>query len=116
MKIILKLATLLLIIFGIVSPVFAYPVNSSYTPSRPGSLWYSKDRPRYYSEYTYIKDNQCDAVSMIPYSGIVLYECPSGESFWSSVLAPSKTSPLFMYFKNRKHQDDDDAADSASYY
>jgi hypothetical protein len=48
---------------------------------------------------------------MIPYSGDVLYECSSGESFWSDVLVPTEKSPLFAYFKNRKQKDDDDAND-----
>lgn len=82
----------------------------------------AKDRPLYFREYKYIKSNSCNAVSMILYSGDVLYECASGESFWSDVLVPTEKSALFMYFKNRKHEDDTDdssaaaASSSYSYY
>jgi hypothetical protein len=96
MKFIIKLFFLFLIIVGISEPVFAMQA--------------AKNRPVYYKEYNYIKDNSCNAVAMIPYEGDVLYQCSSGETFWSDVLVPTEKSPLFMYFKNRKHQDDDDAA------
>lgn len=109
MKFIVSLFLLFLIVVGISEPAFAM---------RP-----AKDRPVYFKEYNYIKSNSCNAVSMIPYSGDVLYECASGESFWSDVLVPTEKSALFMYFKNRKHEDDKDddaaaaaAASSYSYY
>lgn len=102
MKFIIKLFFLFLIIVGISEPVFA--------------MQPAKNRPVYYKEYNYIKDNSCNAVAMIPYEGDVLYQCSSGESFWSDVLVATEKSPLFMYFKNRKHEDDDNdtAASSAS--
>ena len=94
MKFFLKIALIALILVGVSEPVFAsYP---------------AKEHPNYIKDYNYFKDNSCNAVAMIPYSGKVLYECASG-SFWSSVLVPTKKSPLFMYFKNRKHEDDEDA-------
>ncbi len=96
MKFLLKIVLLLLIIVGISEPEFA--------------IQSAKNRPVYYKEYNYIKDNSCNAVAMIPYEGDVLYECSSGESFWSDVLVPTEKSPLFMYFKNRKHEDDHDTA------
>jgi hypothetical protein len=104
MKSILSIVFAFLILIGVCEPCFA---SAKYPAQR---------RPIYYGEYNYIKDNNCKAVSMIPYSGDVLYECPNGDSFWSEVLVPTKDSPLFMYFKNRKHEDDadDSAAASAS--
>jgi hypothetical protein len=112
MKFIFKLITLFVIMFGVVSPTYA--ISYEPLPTLPNSVVTPTDRPRYYNEYKFVRDNKCDAVSVIPYSGIVLYECPSGQSFWSSVLVPSEKSPLFMYFKNRKHQNDDDASDAAA--
>jgi hypothetical protein len=99
MKTVIKFALILLIILGISEPVFAM------TPAM--------NRPKYYREYNFIRQNHCVAVSMIPYSGDVLYECPYQESFWSDVLVPSANSPLFMYFKNRQHEDDDTAEATA---
>ena len=52
---------------------------------------------------------------MVPYNGQVYYSCPSGEKFWSDVLAPTPDSPLSLYFKNRKRQDAEDAANE-NYY
>ncbi len=98
MKFIVSLFLLFLIVVGISEPAFA--------------MMDARDRPGYLKEYKYIKNNSCNAVSMIPYSGKVLYECASGESFWSEVLVPTEKSALFMYFKNRKHEDDE----SYSYY
>jgi hypothetical protein len=102
MKFFLKVVLIVLVLIGVAEPAFA----SSMRPA--------KDRPVYFKEYNYIKSNSCNAVSMIPYSGDVLYECYSGELFWSDVLVPTEKSPLFMYFKNRKHEDDDDAANTAA--
>jgi hypothetical protein len=102
MKFFLKVALVIFILIGITEPVFAATM-------RP-----AKSRPVYFSEYNHIVSNSCNAIAMIPYSGDVLYECSSGESFWSDVLVPTEKSPLFMYFKNRKHEDDDDAADTAA--
>lgn len=100
MKFLLKFALLILVLVGISGPAVA--------------MQPAKKRPVYYYEYNYIKSNSCNAVTMIPYTGDVLYECPSGESFWSDVLVPTKKSPLFMYFKNRKQQDEDEAANAAA--
>ena len=102
MKFFLKIALIALILVGVSEPVFA----SSMRPA--------KSRPVYFNEYNYISSNSCNAVAVIPYSGDVLYECFSGETFWSDVLVPTKKSPLFMYFKNRKHEDDEDAGFSAA--
>jgi len=100
MKFFLKIALLILILIGVSEPAFA-------------TMYPAKRRPAYHYEYNYFKSNSCNAVAMIPYSGDVLYECSSGESFWSDVLVPTEKSPLFMYFKNRKQKDDDDASDNA---
>jgi hypothetical protein len=82
-----------LIMLGCVTPSFA----SSSIGRSPNY------RPIYLQETLYIVKNKCKAVSMIPYSGDVYYECPNGEAFWSDVLVPTELSFLF---KNRKHEDD----------
>lgn len=66
--------------------------------------------PNYHRQIQYIQENSCDAIAMVPYDGSVFYTCPSGQKFWAEVLVPSEKSPLFMYFKNRKHQDDHDSS------
>lgn len=93
MKTVIKFVLILLIILGISEPSFAMTPATS--------------RPNYLQEFKLIRQNRCIAVSMIPYSGLVLYECPNKESFWSMVLVPSSNSPLFSYFKNRKKEGDE---------
>jgi hypothetical protein len=105
----LKLITLVFLIvlqfFGAVEPAFA----------RAPGVSNIDNRPIYKRQVEYIIENSCKAIGMVPYNGITYYSCPSGEKFWAEVLVPVPDSPLFMYFKNRKHQDDDDAAASIQY-
>jgi hypothetical protein len=91
--------------FGIAEPAFA------------GLPYGSKDvswHPNYLRQIQYIQDNSCNAVAMIPYNGEVFYTCSNGQRFWAEVLLPTESSPLFMYFKNRKKQNDEDSADDSS--
>lgn len=107
MKKLITIAFLLfLTVLGVAEPAFAGLPYGSHDSS-----WH----PNYRRQMEYIKENSCDAAAMIPYSGRVFYTCSNGQEFWAEVLVPTQSSPLFMYFKNRKKEDDEDAADSVSY-
>ena len=106
MKKLITIAFLLfLTVLGVAEPAFAgLPYGSK------DSSWH----PNYRRQIEYIQENSCDATAMVPYNGEVFYTCPNGQQFWAEVLVPTQSSPLFMYFKNRKKQNDEDAADDAS--
>lgn len=92
--------------FGIAQPAFA---------GVPYGMEIDSKRPGYKMQMNYIQDNSCDAIAMIPYTGMVYYSCKSGTNVWSEVLLPTENSPLFMYFKNRSkkdHEDSDDTTDA----
>jgi hypothetical protein len=100
-KLFLVAFVIVLQFFGIAEPAFA------------GLPYGTKDvswRPNYLRQIQYIQGNSCDAAVMIPYNGEVFYTCPNGQRFWAEVLLPTESSPLFMYFKNRKKQVADDVA------
>jgi hypothetical protein len=106
MKKLIVIAFLLVLqFFGTIEPVFAAPL--------PRGMLSSNDRPGYTAQTEYIMKNSCRAIAMVPYSGSVYYSCPNGQKFWSEVLVPTKESPLFMYFKNRKKVNDEDVDDAA---
>lgn len=104
MKKLITIAFLLfLTVLGVAEPAFAgLPYGAK------DSSWH----PNYLRQIQYIQDNSCDAAAMIPYNGEVFYTCSNGQQFWSEVLLPTESSPLFMYFKNRKKQDDEDSEDN----
>ena len=129
MKKLIVIAFLLVLqFFGTIEPVFAAFENSNsqsgilsqlYPQLRvsvaplPRGMLSSKDRPGYTAQTDYIVKNFCKAIAMVPYSGSVYYSCPNGQKFWSEILVPTEDSPLFMYFKNRKKVNDEDADDAA---
>ena len=84
---------ILLQLFGVVEPAFA---------AIPPGAQKINAHPNYKAQVEHIIQNSCNAIGMVPYNGQVYYSCPSGEKFWSDVLAPTPDSPLFLYFKNRK--------------
>jgi hypothetical protein len=104
-KLIVITFLLVLQFFGTIEPSFAAPL--------PRGILSSTDRPGYKAQTDYIIKNSCKAIAMVPYSGSVFYYCPNGQKFWSEVLVPTEDSPLFMYFKNRKKVNDEDADDAA---
>ena len=104
-KLILTSLLVILSFIGLAEPAFA---------SLPYNLRDPIYRPNYLHQIEYIEQNSCDAVALVPYSGIVYYTCKTGQSFWGEVLVPSESSPLFMYFKNRKKQDDEYTEDTAN--
>ena len=110
LKLMIKFITLsfliLLQLFGVVEPAFA---------AIPPGAQKINLRPNYKAQVEFIIQNSCNAIGMVPYNGQVYYSCPSGEKFWSDVLAPTPDSPLFLYVKNRKRQDAEDAANE-NYY
>lgn len=89
--------------FGVAEPAFA---------GLPYGFRDASWHPNYRRQMEYIKENSCDAAAMIPYSGRVFYTCSNGQQFWAEVLVPTESSPLFMYFKNRKKQDDENSDDT----
>lgn len=104
-KLFLVALVIVLQFFGIAEPAFAgLPYGAA------DANWH----PNYHRQIQYIQENSCDATAIVPYDGSVFYTCPSGQKFWSEVLVPSEKSPLFMYFKNRQNQDDEDARNAAS--
>ena len=104
-KLFIVVFVIVLQFFGAAEPAFAGLPYGSRDVS-----WH----PNYLRQIQYIQDNSCNAVAMIPYNGEVFYTCSNGQRFWAEVLLPTESSPLFMYFKNRKKQDDEDSADDAS--
>lgn len=84
--------------FGLAQPAFA---------GLPYGMRVAEGQPGYKRQVEYILDNSCNAIAMVPYSGTVYYSCASGSKYWSEVLVPTEKSPLFMYFKNRKKQRDE---------
>ena len=106
MKKLITIAFLLfLTVLGVAEPAFAGLPYGSKNVS-----WH----PNYLRQIQYIQDNSCDATAMVPYNGEVFYTCSNGQQFWAEVLLPTESSPLFMYFKNRKKQDDEDSADDSN--
>lgn len=104
-KLILISFVLILTFFGISEPAFAgLPSGINSTTYYPG----------YTRQIQYIESNSCNASAMVPYNGLVFYTCPDGQNFWAQVLVPSENSPLYMYFKNRKKQNDEDSEDTAN--
>lgn len=97
----MKIIAFVLSFLLFVQPVFAlYPGNQ---------------RPVYKREIGYILKENCNAIAIVPYSGLSYYKCPSGEDFWSEVLVGTEGSPLFMLFKNRKKVADEHTHDVAAY-
>ena len=84
--------------FGIAQPTFA---------ESPFGILGGDGRPGYKRQVEFILENSCDAIAIVPYSGTVYYSCASGYDIWAEVLVPTEKSPLFMYFKNRKSQEND---------
>ena len=129
MKKLIVIAFLLFLqFFGTIEPVFASFENGNsqsgilsqlYSQLRvsvaplPRGMSSSNYRPGYTAQTDYIIKNSCKAIAMVPYSGSVYYSCLNGQKFWSEVLVPTEDSPLFMYFKNRKKVNDEDADDAA---
>jgi hypothetical protein len=131
-KLIVIIFLLVLQFFGTIEPVFAtfengnsqsgilsqlYPQLRISMAPLPRGMLSSNDRPGYTAQTDYIVKNSCKAIAMVQYSGSVYYSCPNGQEFWSEVLVPTEDSPLFIYFKNRKKvnvEDADDAAIAAS--
>lgn len=86
---------------------------TQYKFSEAGLMRTSK-RPRYMAQIEYIREGECEAVAATPYRGEILYECPSGETFWSDVLISKELSSLLTVFKNREEEDDHLAAAASS--
>jgi hypothetical protein len=129
MKKLIVIAFLLVLqFFGMIEPVFAafengnpqsgilsqlYPHLRVSVAPLPRGMLSDNDRPGYTAQTDYIMKNSCNAIAMVPYSGSVYYSCPNGQKFWSEILVPTEDSPLFVYFKNRKKVNDEDADDAA---
>jgi hypothetical protein len=127
-KLIVITFLLVLQFFGTIEPSFAafengnsqslilsqlYPQLRVSMAPLPRGMLSSNDRPGYTAQTDYIVKNSCKAIAMVPYSGSVFYSCPNGQKFWSEVIVPTEDSPLFMYFKNRKKVNGEDADDAA---
>ena len=127
-KLIVITFLLVLQFFGTIEPSFAtfengnsqsgilsqlYPQLRVSVAPLPRGMLSSSDRPGYTTQTDYIVKNFCKAIAMVPYTGSVYYSCPNGQKFWSEILVPTEDSPLFMYFKNRKKVNDEDADDVA---